>query len=54
MESNPEGRGSSTTTFGQLSVDKLFSGGPKKHVMVHEAGSGSPPILACADLKRAG
>ena len=54
VESNPEGRGSSTTTFGQLSVDKLFSGGPKKHVMVHEAGSGSPPILACADLKRAG
>ena len=54
VESNPEGRGSSTTMFGQISVDKLFSGGPKKHVMVHEAGSGNPPILTCADLKRTG
>jgi hypothetical protein len=54
VESNPEGRGSSTTAFGQISVDKLFSGESRKHVMVHEAGSGNPPILACADLKRAG
>jgi hypothetical protein len=53
VESNSEGRGSSTTVFGQLSVDKLFSGEPK-HVMVHEAGSGNPPILTCADLERAG
>ena len=54
VKSNAEGRGSSTTAFGQLSVDKLFSKGPKKHVMVHEAGSGNPPILTCADLERAG
>jgi hypothetical protein len=54
VESNPEGRGSSTTSFGQISVDKLFSGEGKKYVMVHEAGSGNPPILTCADLKRAG
>jgi hypothetical protein len=54
VKSNSEGRGSSTTTFGQLSVDKLFSVEPKKHVMVHEAGSGNPPILTCADLERAG
>jgi hypothetical protein len=54
VKSNSEGRGSSTTTFGQLSVDKLFSGEPKEHVMVHEAGSGNPPILTCADLERAG
>jgi hypothetical protein len=54
VESSPEGRGSSTTTFGQISVDKLFSGERKKHVMVHEAGSGNPPILTCADLERAG
>ena len=54
VESNPEGRGSSTTMFGQISVDKLLSGGRKKHVMVHEAGSGNPPILTCADLERAG
>jgi hypothetical protein len=54
VESNPEGRGTSTTMFGQISVNKLFSGGPKKHVMVHEAGSGNPPILTCADLERTG
>jgi Cu/Zn superoxide dismutase len=53
VKSNSEGRGSSTTMFGQLSVDELFSGEPK-HVMVHEAGSGDPPILTCADLERAG
>jgi Cu/Zn superoxide dismutase len=53
VKSNSEGRGSSTTMFGQLSVDKLFSGDPK-HVMVHEAGSGNPPVLTCADLERAG
>src|SRR5918994_515314 len=50
VKSNSEGRGSSTTMFGQLSVDKLFSGKPK-HVMVHEAGRGNPPILTCADLE---
>jgi hypothetical protein len=54
VKSNSEGRGSSTTAYGQLSVDKLFSGEPKKHVMVHEAGSGNPPILTCADLERTG
>jgi hypothetical protein len=54
VESNPEGRGSSTTMFGQTSVGKLFSGERKKHVMVHEAGSGNPPVLTCADLERAG
>jgi hypothetical protein len=54
VESNPEGRGSSTTMFGQTSVDRLFSGERKKHVMVHEAGSGNPPVLTCADLERAG
>ena len=54
VESSPEGRGSSTTMFGQISVDKLSSAERKKHVMVHEAGSGNPTILACADLERAG
>jgi hypothetical protein len=52
VKSNSEGRGSSTTAFGQTSVDKLFSGEAKKHIMVHEAGSGNPPILSCADLER--
>jgi hypothetical protein len=53
VKSDSEGRGSSTTTLGETSVDHLFSGEPK-HVNVHEAGSGNPPILSCADLKRAG
>jgi hypothetical protein len=53
VKSDTEGQGSSTTTLGEISVEKLFSGAPK-HVNVHEAGSGNPPILACADLKRAG
>jgi hypothetical protein len=54
VKSNSEGHGSSTTTLRETSVDKLFSGEPKKHVNVHEAGSGNPPVLTCADLKRAG
>jgi Cu/Zn superoxide dismutase len=53
VKSDTEGRGSSTTTLHETSVDELFSGAPK-HVNVHEAGSGNPPILSCADLKRAG
>jgi hypothetical protein len=53
VKSDSEGHGSSTTTLHETSVDKLFSG-ETKHVNVHEAGSGNPPILTCADLKRAG
>jgi hypothetical protein len=53
VKSDSEGRGSSTTTLGETSVDKLFSAEPK-YINVHEAGSGNPPILSCADLKRAG
>jgi hypothetical protein len=53
VKSNSKGQGSSTTTLHETSVDKLFSGEPK-YVNVHEAGSGNPPILSCADLKRAG
>ena len=52
VKSNSEGDGSSTTTLRETSVEKLFSGEPK-HVNVHEAGSGNPPILTCADLKEA-
>ena len=51
VKSDAEGRGSSTTTLRETSVEKLFSGEPND-VNVHEAGSGHPPILACADLKR--
>jgi hypothetical protein len=52
VKSDSEGRGSSTTTLGETSVDKLLSGEPK-YINVHEAGSGNPPILSCADLKLA-
>ncbi len=51
MKSDSEGGGSSTTTLGETSVEKLFSGDPK-HVNVHAAGTGKLPILTCADLKR--
>jgi len=53
VKSDSEGHGSSTTTLRETSVDKLFSGDPK-YVNVHEADSGNPPILSCADPTRAG
>jgi hypothetical protein len=51
VKSDSDGRGSSTTTLRKTSVNKLGSGEPK-HVNVHEAGSGNPPILTCAELKK--
>src|SRR5215218_5628920 len=53
VKSDSEDHGSSTTTLGETSVEKLFSA-ELKYVNVHEAGSGNQPILSCADLKRAG
>ena len=53
VKSDSEGHGSSTTTLRKTTVEKLFRGEPK-YANVHEAGSGNPPILACADLKKAG
>jgi hypothetical protein len=50
VKSDSEGHGSSTTTLRETSVEKLFSAEPK-YVNVHEAGSGNPPILVCADLR---
>ena len=52
VRSNAQGEGSSTTKLGHTSIEKLFSGGPK-HVNVHEAGVGEPPVLTCADLDEA-
>lgn len=49
VKSDSEGDGSSTTTLQDTSVEKLFSGVPR-HLNVHEAGSGTPPILSCANL----
>ncbi len=53
VRSDSEGHGSSTTTLRETSAEKLFSG-DHRHVNVHEAGTGHPPILTCADLKEAG
>jgi hypothetical protein len=53
VKSDSESRGSSTTTLNDTSVEKLFSG-ETKHLNVHEADSGNPPILTCADLKQGG
>jgi hypothetical protein len=53
VKSDSEGHGSSTTTLDDACIERLFSG-ETKHINVHEAGSGNPPILSCADLKRAG
>jgi len=52
VKSDSEGRGSSTTTLHDTSVEKLLSGGAR-YVNVHAAGTGNPPILTCADLKEA-
>jgi hypothetical protein len=53
VKADSEGQSSSTTTLRETSVQKLFSGEPK-YVNVHEAGSGHPPILSRAYLRRAG
>jgi hypothetical protein len=53
VKSDSEGHGSSTTTLRDTTVEKLFSGDPK-YVNVHEASTGNPPILTCADFKEVG
>ena len=53
MKTDSEGHGSSTTTLRDTTVETLFTG-ETKYVNVHEAGTGNPPILTCADLKEAG
>jgi hypothetical protein len=50
VKSGTHGDGSSTTTLKHTTTEELFSGRPK-HVNVHAAGSGNPPVLACANLK---
>ena len=50
VRSGTHGDGSSTTTLKNTTTEELFSGRPK-HVNVHAAGSGNPPVLACANLK---
>jgi hypothetical protein len=53
VKSDSEGHWSSTTMLRETIVEKLFSGNPK-YLNVHEVGSGNPPILTCADPKKAG
>jgi hypothetical protein len=50
VRSGAHGDGSSTTTLKSTTTKELFSGRPK-HVNVHAAGSGNPPVLACANLR---
>jgi hypothetical protein len=50
VRSGTHGDGSSTTTLKSTTTEELFSGRPK-HVNVHAAGSGNPPVLACANLR---
>ena len=49
VHSDALGHGSSTTTLKDTSMEKLFSG-ELKHLNVHAAGSGNPPVLVCANL----
>jgi hypothetical protein len=53
VKSNSKGTASSTTMLRDSSVEELFSG-ESKHVNVHEAGAGNPPVLTCADLEQSG
>ena len=53
IDSDAQGKGRSVTTLRDTSLDKLFSGDPK-HLNVHAAGSGDPPVLTCGDLKGGG
>jgi hypothetical protein len=53
VKSNSKGKGSSTITLHDTSVEKLFSGKPK-HVNVHEAGAGNLLVLTCVDLEQGG
>jgi hypothetical protein len=48
---DPEGRGSTSTVLEGVTVEQLFSGGPK-YINVHAEGTGNPPAIACSPLTR--
>jgi len=50
VQSDAQGHGRSTTKLNDLSMADLFTTGGLKHINVHAAGSGNPPVLACAEL----
>jgi uncharacterized protein (DUF305 family) len=49
VQSDTQGHGRSTTTLKDASMERIFTG-ELKHLNVHAAGSGDPPVLACAEL----
>jgi hypothetical protein len=50
VRSGNHGDGSSTTALKHTTTEDLFTG-RSKHINVHDAGSGNPPVLACANLE---
>jgi hypothetical protein len=52
VESDVEGRGSSTSVLEDLTLDELLAG-EHKYINVHAVGSGEPLSLACANLNEA-
>jgi uncharacterized protein (DUF305 family) len=49
VQADAQGHGRSTTTLKDASMERIFTG-ELKHLNVHAAGSGNPPVLACAEL----
>jgi uncharacterized protein (DUF305 family) len=49
VQSDAQGHGSSITMLKDASMEQIFTG-EFKHLNVHAAGSGNPPVLACAEL----
>jgi Cu/Zn superoxide dismutase len=52
VDSNAAGEGSSTTMLKGVTLDELLSHGPR-YLNVHATGSGDPPQLTCANLRKA-
>jgi predicted small lipoprotein YifL len=52
VEPDAKGNGTSTTVVHGVTLEGMFSGGPK-HVNVHRPGSGEPPPVTCANLNKA-
>ncbi len=49
VESDAEGRGSSTTMLKDLTIHELYTG-EAKYINLHTGGTGNPPDLACANI----
>ena len=53
ITADPRGRGSTTSVLTGLTVQRLFSGGPK-YINVHAEGASNPLTLACGQLDSTG